>query len=479
MQKKINKIMLMHPNFAIFGKRTNYLPPYNLGILNACLKGRYNSWIFDPNLNDMSEEQIRKELRSSKPDIVGITSYSTEYINEVRKTSALIKEELPDSIVVLGGIIPTVLPEKAMEDPNVDYCIIGEGEYRFPHFLDELNKGNKFPEMDGLAMRRDGKIKIQPRKSFIQDLDAVPFPDYGDLDIREYGNKTLKYAAQCIPRQYPWAMTIASRGCPFNCIFCAARTVTGRKVRCRSVENVLEEVDLLYNKFGIREIIFLDDHFLANRGRAIDFLNQLIDRKYDLTWKCGNVAVFSLTEEILELMRRSGSYQICISPESGNQEVLEKIVKKPVDLMKTAEIIKAAQSLGFEMIVNFIIGFPGETWQQIRDTFNYAEKIDVDMVNFHIATPLPKTELYDIAIENKYISTDDTLYGYTKGVISTTEFTSLELEILRAFEWDRINFRNQKQIETMARMEGLTLEEVHEWRVRTRRNLGVTIDWKP
>lgn len=480
MGKKIDKVMLFHPDYSILGKRTWKLPPYNLAILNACLKPKYNSWIFDPNFLSLTEEEVRAELRKSKPDVVGITSYSTEYMDEQRKISSIIKEELPESILVFGGVVPTVIPDQAMEDPNIDYCVIGEGEYRFPRLLDALNAGNKdeLSKMDGLGMRSKGQVKINPRVEFIENLDEVPFPDYGDIDISAYGNNTVKFYAQMIPRKYPWAITIASRGCPFHCIFCAAESVTGRKVRCRSVDNVLEEIDLLYNKHGIREIIFLDDHFLANKKRAIDFMERLIDRNYDLTWKCGNVAVFALDERMLELMWKSGSYQITISVESGNQEVLDNIIKKPVNLKKASEMIKIAKSLGFEIICNFVIGFPDETWEQIRDSLNYADKIDVDMVNFHVATPLPKTELMDIAVERGYVRLEDKLSGYTKSIFATSEFTSEELQIVRAFEWDRINFKTKEKINKIARMEGLTVEEVQDWRIKTRRSLGVTTDWK-
>ncbi len=363
-----------------------------------------------------------------------------------------------------------------MKDRNIDFCIIGEGEYRFPNLLNALNNGD-LSGIDGLALRNNGQIEIRPPIGYIENIDAVPFPEYGNIDISSYGRLPVKFYAQMIPRKYPWAMTIASRGCPFQCVFCAAESVTGRKVRCRSIQNVLKEIDTLYNDFGIREIIFLDDHFLASKKRAIAFMEGLIERHYDLTWKCVNVAAFALDKEILELMRKSGSYQITISPESGNQEVLKNIIKKPVNLNKVSEVVRIAKSLEFEVISNFVVGFPGETWDQIRDTFNYADTINADMVNFHLATPLPKTELMDISIAQGYIKPGDILSGYTKGIISTPEFTPTELQILRAFEWDRINFKNKASVDKIARMEGLTIEEVDKWRVNTRRNLGVTASW--
>jgi radical SAM superfamily enzyme YgiQ (UPF0313 family) len=129
-------------------------------------------------------------------------------------------------------------------------------------------------------------------------------------------------------------------------------------MRLRSAENVLSEIDTLYAS-GIKEIIFLDDHFLANRERATAIMQGLIARKYDLTWKCVNMTIFLLDKEILELMRDSGSYQLTLSIESGCQEVLDRIIKKPIKLNEVHGIIKAAKSSGFEVITNFVFGFPG------------------------------------------------------------------------------------------------------------------------
>jgi len=478
--KTIKKILLIQPNYSILGKRTWKMIPYNLGILNACLGSEYEIIIFDPNFNELGENEIRRQLRDFAPDLVGITSFSTEYIREINYHTALVKEELPEATVVLGGVFPTVMIEEALNDPKVDYFIMGEGEYLFPDLISKLNKGKDISRTKGIAFKKNNKIVINRPGHFIQNLDEVPFPDYGSLiDIREYGDYKIKYAHTLIPRQYPYATTVTSRGCPYQCIFCAASTVSGVKVRMRSAENMLKEIDWLYNTNGIREVIFLDDHFLHSRQRAKDVMKGIIDRNYGITWKCVNVAVFSLHPEILDLMRSSGCYQMTVSIESGDQEVLSKIIKKPVNLEKAFKIIALAKSMGFEIVSNFIIGLPGETWDQIRKTFAFAEHLDIDMVNFHVATPMPKTRLMEICLEQNLIKSEaDVLSGYTQGIISTSEFSSMEIQILRAFEWDRINFKTPEKIEMIARMQGVATDEVALWRKRTRKNLGATVNWK-
>ena len=474
------KIMLTQPNYAWFDKRVWKMPPYALALLNACLKKEYDVQLFDPNYKNMTEEEVFNFFREAQPEIIGVSSISTEYIKASRLMNAIIKEALPNSIVIQGGIIPTVILETAMRDPNVDYWVIGEGEFRFPWLLDELRKPQPdLSSIDGLAYWKDGVARISPPRGFIKDLDSVPFPDYGNLSLLDYGNRALKYSAGLLPRKFPYAVSITSRGCPYRCIFCAASTVSGRKIRFRSANNVLNEIDMLY-KAGIREIIFLDDHFLGNRKRAVEIMQGLIERKYDLTWKCVNLTIFLLDREILQLMKGSGYYRLTLSIESGNQYVLDKIIKKPVKLTKLHAILDMAKSLGFETIANFVIGFPGETWEQIRGTVHFAESIDVDMVNFHIATPLPKTELMAICLRDRYLTKEfdieeGTTSGYAKGLISTSEFTPSELEILRAFEWDRINFSTAERRQTIARMQGISIPELEQWRINTRRKCGVNV----
>lgn len=478
--KKIEKILLTQPNYAWLSKRTWQFPPYTLCLLKAIVKDQAEATVFDPNFKNLSEHETKKFLQKTKPDLVGVSSVSTEYFNVTRHMVALIRESLPDAVIVLGGVIPTVMIEEAMRDRSVNYWIMGEGERSFPLLIEKLRKGSKkLFDVNGLAYWQ-GTIPIINKMEFVSNLDEVPFPDYSAISgatLRDYGNIKFKYAPGLLARQYPSAVTITSRGCPYRCIFCAGRAVSGAKVRFRSAENVLEEVGILYKK-GIREVIFLDDHFLADRSRALKIMNGILKNYNGLTWKCVNVTAWLLDEEILRVMYKSGCTHITVSIESGNQDVLNNIIKKPIRLDRIPKKLDFAKSIGFDIIANFVFGFPGETWEQIRDTFRYAEKLNVDIVNFHIATPLPKTELMDICMRRKllpddYLENISNYSGYGKGLTATKEFIPFELEVLRSFEWDRINFSSLKRKRSIARMNGITLEELEDWRVNTRRNLGV------
>ncbi len=479
-KRKIERIVLTQPNYAWLSKRTWQFPPYTLCLLRAIIKGRAQAEVFDPNFRNLSQQEMIEYLKNSMPDLVGVSSISTEYFNVTSHTVKLIREALPEAVIVLGGVIPTVMIEEVMKDKSVDYWMMGEGERSFPMLIDKLRQGSKdLLDVSGLAYWRGNKPVIN-RMEFLNDLDTVPFPDYTDIfgaALEDYGNIKFKYAPGLLARNYPAAVTITSRGCPYRCIFCAGRTVSGKKVRFRSAENVLSEIDSLY-KQGIREVIFLDDHFLADRSRAIKIMKGIMEHYKDLTWKCVNVTAWLLEDDILELMYKSGCTHITVSIESGDQYVLTHIIKKPIRLDTIPEKLDRAKSLGFDVIANFVIGFPGETWEQIRETFRYAEKLNVDIVNFHIATPLPKTELMDICLREglvpkDYVKNISRYSGYGKGLISTDEFTPFELEVLRSFEWDRINFSTPQRRAAIAKINGITIEELEDWRRNTRRNLGV------
>lgn len=480
---KINKVLLTQPNYSVFEEGKNWeLYPYSLAILNACIKGRYKTELFDPNLHNLPDDQILSYLKKSAPDVVAVTTASTQYARHKEHMTALIRKALPNAIVIEGGILSTVLLDLAMKDKNVDYWVIGEGEFRLPALLDELQKEKPdLSALDGLAYYGNGAKKVRPRETWIEDLDAIPFQDYGNLNMLDYGNNPIKYSVPFVPKQLPYAIMITSRGCPFNCSFCAAHTVSGKKVRMRSSENILAEIDMLYKK-GIREIVFLDDHLLFDKQRAIRVMKGIIERKYNLTWKAMNLSIFSLDDEILGLMKQSGFYCLVISIESGNQHVLDHIMHKPqVRLDKVPGILKKVRAQGFDIMASFVYGMPGETWDQIRETFAYGEKLIndglIDYATFHPVVPFPKTEITEICKKKGYLPKDfDTPraeVGLYKSLISTDEFTSDELQILRAFEWDRIHFRTKENKEVIARMQGITLEELEAWRKTTRRQMGV------
>jgi len=482
MKNKINNIVLVIPNGLWVGTRSFNIHPYSVCLLASVLKDYFNVVIVDANINNFTLQQTVNEILSLSPDVIGISTMSIEYADSANRLINSIKLGNEDVIVVMGGVHPTVMPENCLKNNNIDYIIMSEGEKRFLNLLNAIQNNEGFEKIDGIGYVQDKKIIIQPHKNYIDNIDELPFPDYSLVNYEKYSTNHNKYSLYNNPRYLPYAVTITTRGCPFNCVFCSSRSILGSKCRMRSASNVLQEIDWLVQHYGIKEIIFLDDNLLLNRKRFIEILEGLIERKYNLHWKATNVPAFALDKGLLELMKKSGCYQITLPIESGNQFVLSNIINKPLKLSHAVEVIKQAKKFDYEIACLFVIGLPGETWDQIMETVNFADFIDVDWVVFSIATPFPNTDLYEIAKSKGYLNpkfsfSNFQYFGFGKGVIETEEFSPQELHIIRALEWDRINFKTEEKRQKIALMNSLTIDEVKQWRLSTRKNIGDSVKY--
>ncbi|MDE6851603.1 MAG: radical SAM protein, partial [Lachnospiraceae bacterium] len=221
----------------------------------------------------------------------------------------------------------------------------------------------------------------------------------------------------------------------------------------------------------------MDDNILFDKERAKYIFNEIVRRKYNIEIRIDNLAIWHLDAEILQLLKDSGCTRIGVSIESGCERVLHNIIRKPLKLEIVKPIRELCRKKGILMQANFIIGFPGETWEEIRESLKFAEECDFDLISIHLATPMPKTDLYDYAIETGTLDPnfsffDDTHLGAAVGYISTNEFTPKELEILRAFEWDRINFSTPEKRRRAGQILEMSEAELKEYRKQTRLNIG-------
>lgn len=477
------KFLFIIANTAWFGKRYWLGSIGTLALLTGILKrDGYNVGLIDANLENLDEEQLEKRIKEENPDYVLVSGMTLEYKESVHKTFEITKKVNPKTVTILGGIYPTLSIHIATLDPHVDFIIRSEGEERLPELLREIHGKKEFEKVDGLAYRKPGEstFTVNPVVKRIKNLDQFPLPDYSLFDVSKYFYVNQKYTQNFYFKRLPVGQIMTSRGCYYHCTFCSSARIYGNDVVFRSPQHVLAEIDMLVKDYGIKELNIVDDNILIDRKKFLELLQGLIDRKYDLQWKNNNMAVWLMDEEILTKMKESGCYQITLSIESGSPHTL-RLMKKPVILEKTYPIFKKIKELGIDLICRFIIGYPGETWDDIRQTFRYAEEIDVDYVLFSIATPFERTEMYEVAKREGYLPTDFNFenpkyYGFGKGLITTAEFTPSELEIMRAFEWDRINFKTDAKTKKIAELCGITLEELDVWRKGTRRNFGVDVE---
>lgn len=480
MKKNIRKFMFIVPNTRWFGKRCWFWFVAGVTILTPIIKKNgFEVEILEANVDNLTIEETKDRIRTFGPDAVGISNMSVEYWRQLHECAKLAKEVSPEIVTIVGGVHSTTMPERVMEDTNVDFVILNEGEERLPSLLRLLQSGEGFSSMNGLLYRDGDKVVKIQSDGWVTDLDSVSIPDYTIYkDSEKVFNSSQSAAGGVNTRRAPVAPITSSRGCPYKCCFCAGPITSGRQMRFRSPENVLQEIDMLVQNYGVKEIIFQDDEMFANKQRSREIIQMIKDRRYDLIWKNTNLSSWRLDYELIKLMKESGCYQITISPESGNERVLEEIIHKPAKLETVRNVVKWCKDLGVEILCDFVIGLPGETWDEIRDTTNFAEELDADAVKFAVATPFPGTELFAIAVEKGLFPKDYDFYtdhylGFANPTIDTEHWSRQDLKMLRVMEWDRINFKTMAKKVRYAKVNGLTQEQLEKFRSDTRKNLGV------
>lgn len=482
------RVTLVVANYAWFGKRPWRGMTTEVPIITAVLKDRFDLSLIDANINEYSEEEVKDRLKQvfgkdGRDGVVLITALSTEYYKAYHTIARLAKEQLPSILVIMGGVYPTVCPEKVIEDENVDIAMMGHAEERLDKLLSliEHKDYSRLKVFEGIAFRNLNKERvINPLNTYIGDVSHMVKPDYSLVNVDKYLDSERKSVAnKNMELKGRSASIISSYGCPYNCLFCATRTISGRKVAYRPADDVLEEIDFFVKQKQVQSIIFIDDCMLADRARAEYIFNEIINREYNIEIQITTVAAWHLDREILQLMKKAGVTLFGISIESGNERVLHKIIHKPLNIEIIPGIVSICRELDILMRANFVIGFPGETWDEIRDSLRVAEELDLDLIDIHIATVLPKTELYELAKrehalpEDFSFFKDDVNFGFGKGNISTDEFTPNELAVLRAYEWDRINFSTPEKRARACRIMNITEEELQEHRKQTRRHCGI------
>jgi len=469
--RRIRKVVLTIPNFLWHksGSTVWMVHPYNICLLAAMIKDEYEIAIVDANVDKLSLDDFAAAIEREKPDLVGITVLTDEFAGAGHLAAKVVKEIDAEIVVIMGGVYVTSSPRKAIADENVDYVLIGEGEHALGDFLGFLNGKNNLPSR-GMGYRANGETIIQERVPFIRDLDALPYPAYELVDYTKYSMQPGRYSVDN-PRDLPYTRMFTSRGCGIGCIFCQVEKLSGKRFRYRSPENVLNEMEFMKKRYGLKALVFDDDNFFIKRSRAKKILELMIERNLDLKWSAIAVPVFLLDEDLIDIMSASGCRFIDLAIESGSQRVLKEIIRKPVDLKKATKIIDKALSWNIDVACNFIVGLPGETWEEIRQTLRFAEECNIDYAKIFIANPLPGTKMEKLAMDMGVLTDPNGEMTWKYGKIRTDEFSPQDLAILRAYEWDRINFKTPEKRKKIARMMRISEEELEEIRRETRRSL--------
>jgi radical SAM superfamily enzyme YgiQ (UPF0313 family) len=365
-------------------------PPIGLAFLSSYLKARgYEVELIDMQGLLMDSHELASRISDMEPDIVGITAM-TPTIPEALQAAAISKRVFPDASTILGGVHPTLAPEEVLADPSVDYVIRGEGEEAFAALAYALDHGNSADDVAGVCYRKDGKPVIKEKSLLISDLNTLPMPDYEAFPIERYieHNRYL--------RSIRGISMIVSRGCPYQCTFCAVHQTMGRKWRIKSPQRVVDEILVLKNRHDLEGVWFKDSIFNLNKNWTKEFCQLMIDNDVDISWQA-LTRVDLIDEDELVLMKRAGLTQLDLGIETGSPKSLLRL-KKGITVDKIREKVRLARKhvnvFGF-----FMIGIPGEDETDVIQTFELAKSLDLDRWTWSIYSPLPGSALYEELIE--------------------------------------------------------------------------------
>ncbi len=381
-------------------------PPLNLMYLGGALENEsFSVKIIDDDLEKLGPEKVSKIASKINPNVVGLTA-TTSTIKNALKYSNLLKKVLPDSLMIIGGPHPTFMPIETLKNcKSLDAVVIGEGEDTIVEIAGKYN--GTLENIKGIAFHdhENGNIKINSPRPLIKDLDLIPYPARHLVPFSTYGT-TQKQSSDMI----------TSRGCVYSCGYCSSSLIMGKKFRSRSPENVVNEIEQLIENYKIKDIAFMDDTFMINKNRANLIADEIRSRNLDIGFVASS-RVDMVDKVLIEKLKSAGLNTLYYGVESGSQRVLD-LMKKGITLKQAEDAVKVAKDVDVDILTSFILGFPGETPDEIDKTIDFSIKLNADYSQFSILTPFPGTPIYHELKEKNLIDTENwNHYTVLKSVI--------------------------------------------------------------
>lgn len=331
--------------------------------------------------------EIHKIISEFNPDVIALSVMTAKY-GSALKVSGIAKSINSRCRVIWGGPHATIDSQEILKNDSVDFVVRGEGDITLKSLVNLLIRTNEpshddLSKIEGLSYKDAIKVIDNPDRPLVEDLDTLNFPQR---------DKVL-FPERYLPSS--WGDLVSLRGCPFKCGYCGAHNTWTKKVRYRSVDNLLEEIEMLISKYNLNKFYFWDDNFTLDRDRAMKFCRSLRDRKIRINWGC-TTRVDLLDDLLLDEMKKAGCDYISIGIESGSERML-KSIDKGITLEAIDSAVKLLDKFHLKYEAFFMIGFPEERVEDIEKTFNLMKKLKNADICFSIFTPYPGTEQYRIA----------------------------------------------------------------------------------
>jgi len=398
-------------------------PPIGIAYLGAVANNLgHETMLIDAGLSSLTE--IINEVKKFSPHLIGVTCWTIDR-GMVWRLCSKLKEVMPGAFLVVGGPHATIYPDHIFKKTHASAVVIGEGEETFKELLSAVEGNMDIKSVRGLVLRNDdGTILFTGTRSMIENLDMLSKPYYG-------GFKKFKFSSYAgfssLPR--PTASIISSRGCVFNCTYCASVRFWGKRWRYRSAENILDEIAWLVKEMDAKSIYFFDDNFTVKKERVIAICEGIMNREWNIKWSCCS-HIKNVNLDLLKIMKKSGCVSIDFGVESGSDKILRNINKKQTrgDIEKTFEQVHEA---GIKPKAYLMVGNIGEDESTINETIEMIGKIKPwSSIGATILWLLPGTKEYDDALKSGHI-TDDFWLNSNDVPYNLQEYSYKELFNLR------------------------------------------------
>jgi anaerobic magnesium-protoporphyrin IX monomethyl ester cyclase len=390
---RVNERSGVHP-FLSESNVSGIYPPLGIAYLAASARrAGFPTSLIDAHASDLSTAQIVLAIRTIGPDVVGLTSTTFNW-PVVARLARRVRAAMPGIPIWVGGPQLALYPEECLTEQAVDLAVVGEGDETVVELLQRLAAGEELDGVAGTVARRGGELVHGPPRAPVADLDSLPMPAIDLLPMARYRSLDLPS---------PFVSMVTSRGCPFRCRYCS-QVYVGGMYRSHGPARVVAEMVRARRKFGAREIVFFDETFTLERDWVFEVCERILAADLDVPWNV-RTRVDRLDRETLVAMHEAGCISVHVGIESGSPRV-QKLMNKNLDLSGIGDALQGAREIGMETRGYFLIGYPGETREEIGQTIQLACDLPLDWASFTVTTPLPRIGITEDALADGRMAVD-------------------------------------------------------------------------
>lgn len=440
----------------VAGFLERHVPEVECLICDAVTEGFPNSYDYSERhtLIGLSSEEIKARIIAIKPAIVGISCLFTNQHGTALQVARLVKEVDHGIVTVMGGAHATAAADQILLHDDVDLIVRGPGEECFADVVSTVIAGGDVTRIPGIAYRdaESGRVVVKPPSVTTRPIEHLPFPAYHKLPVEKYFAMAEHSPIQ--PTRPPAMPILTTRGCPYHCTFCYVSYSWGTNINHRSLDNVLSEVRLLRDNYGVRELTVMDDNFGFYRDYSCDFLAESRKLGIEKVVPFSGATMKALKDPIfMEALRDAGLHYLSIFVESGSPATLRK-VRKPHNLSMVDQVIRQARERDFLIYGFFVLGFPWQSVADMEHEVDLAGSLDLDFRSFSVLCALPGTALYDECRDAGYLAPDVAFEDISlySGNISTPEVSNLDIERVAKAAYIRTNFATPSHVERAAKV---------------------------